>query len=128
MLTAKPSLDPTDPDYISSLRILHTAVDRFAETLPAVPEQDENLDDDDETTARKAHERLLILRIRTITLGAVLEMNNATADTDPKAYNARLTSASYISALVFHFGEENYKEADLATGVRHDLSPPLNNW
>ncbi|KIO25763.1 hypothetical protein M407DRAFT_24920 [Tulasnella calospora MUT 4182] len=99
---------------IAALKELHVATDRFAATIPAVTAPDEIV----EESSASDPTSIAVLMARTITLGALLAMNNTTATTDAQAYNARLTSAGYIASLVFYFGPENYGNADLATGVR----------
>ncbi|KAG8906617.1 hypothetical protein FRB99_006487 [Tulasnella sp. 403] len=105
---------------MSSLRELHVATDHFAATLPPVtPESTASSSSDsaDAPSTPPAEHQLAILISRSLTLGAILEMNNTTVKTDPQAYNARLTSASYIAALVFYFGDSNYQKAGLVTGA-----------
>ncbi|KAG8905684.1 hypothetical protein FRC00_013111, partial [Tulasnella sp. 408] len=96
---------------IAALKDLHVATDQFAATIPAVAAPDEIV----EESSGSDPTSIAVLMARTITLGALLEMNNTTATTDAQAYNARLTSAGYIASLVFYFGSENYGNADLAT-------------
>ncbi|KAG9016622.1 hypothetical protein FRB90_002783 [Tulasnella sp. 427] len=97
---------------LSALKALHIATDRFAATIPAVlgPTKRDEEDPDSDPPS------IAVLMARTITLGALLEMNNTTAATDTQAYNARLTSAGYIASLVFYLGPENFANADMATG------------
>ncbi|KAG8951600.1 hypothetical protein FRC04_005887 [Tulasnella sp. 424] len=102
---------PSDSN-IASLKELHMATDRFAATIPVVSAPAE----DAEESSASDPVSIAVLMARTITLGALLEMNNTTAARDAQAYNARLTSAGYIASLVFYFGPENYGNADLATG------------
>ncbi|KAG8923011.1 hypothetical protein FRC01_013340, partial [Tulasnella sp. 417] len=99
---------------IAALKELHVATDRFAATIPAVTAPEEIV----EEGSASGCDSVAVLMARTITLGALLEMNNTTSATDAQAYNARLTSAGYIASLVFYFGPGNYGNADLATGVR----------